>query len=207
MQDGSKSLHGFLHGIEWIMFHGHLDYFLKPPHEGRPNTKPRDHGTPNTHNRWFILFYHVWGPAWIEIHQNSIWLRARAHTTSHYTWGPVTTLLHDYGRCVMTAFGHFLLGSHNFTVTTLGSCVKWTHGCELSVCHGLPVLCSAYLHEVVFEISPSDHETWSIRCHVGTHADISFHLAFTYSVGSSIVVWSNELGPAPPFPPMRVLEV
>ena len=21
------SLHGFLHGIEWIMFHGHLDYF------------------------------------------------------------------------------------------------------------------------------------------------------------------------------------
>ena len=23
------------------------------------------------------------------------------------------------------AFGHFLLGSHNFIVTTLGSCVKW----------------------------------------------------------------------------------
>jgi hypothetical protein len=31
-------------------------------------------------------------------------------------------------------------------------------------------------------------------------------LAFTYSVGPSSVVWS-ELGPAPPFPPMRVLEV
>ena len=28
----------------------------------------------------------------------------------------------------------------------------------------------------------------------------------TYSVGPSSVVWS-ELGPAPPFPPMRVLEV
>jgi hypothetical protein len=26
MQDGCKSLHGFLHAIEWIMFHGHLDY-------------------------------------------------------------------------------------------------------------------------------------------------------------------------------------
>ena len=90
------SLHGFLHGIKWIMFHGHLDYFQKPPLGGRPNTKPGDHGTPNAHNHWFILFYHVWGPAWIEIHWNSIWLRARSHMTSHYTWGSVTTL-HDFG--------------------------------------------------------------------------------------------------------------
>jgi hypothetical protein len=26
MQDGCKSLHGFLHGIEWILSHGHLKY-------------------------------------------------------------------------------------------------------------------------------------------------------------------------------------
>jgi hypothetical protein len=68
MQDGCNSLHEFLHDIEWIMFHGHLDYFQKPPLGGRSNTKPGDHGTPNTHNRWFILFYHVWGPTWMEIH-------------------------------------------------------------------------------------------------------------------------------------------
>jgi hypothetical protein len=74
MQDGCKSLHGFLHGIKWIVFYGHLDYFQKPPLGSRPNTKPRDHGTPNAHNRWFILFYYVWGPAWIEIHWNSICL-------------------------------------------------------------------------------------------------------------------------------------
>ena len=31
------------------MFHGLLDYFQKPPLEGRLNTKtPGDHGTPNT---------------------------------------------------------------------------------------------------------------------------------------------------------------
>ena len=36
--------------------------------------------------------YHVWGPAWIKIHWNSIWLRAQSHMASHYTWGPVTTL-------------------------------------------------------------------------------------------------------------------
>ena len=74
------------------MFHGHLDYFQKPPLGGRPNTKPGDHGTPNAHNRWFILFYHVWGPAWIEIHWNSIWLRTRSHMASHYIWGSMTTL-------------------------------------------------------------------------------------------------------------------
>jgi hypothetical protein len=45
------SLHGFLHGIDWIMFHIHLEYFQKPPLGGRPNTKPGDHDTPNAHNR------------------------------------------------------------------------------------------------------------------------------------------------------------
>jgi hypothetical protein len=43
-----------------------------------------------------VWFYHVWGPAWIDIHWNSIWLRARSHMTSHYSWGSVTTL-HDFG--------------------------------------------------------------------------------------------------------------
>ena len=93
MQDG---LHGFLHGIEWNMVHGHLDYFQKLPCGGRPNTKLGDHGTLNAHNRWFILFYHVWGPAWINIHWNSTWLRTRSLMTSHYTRGSVTTL-HDSG--------------------------------------------------------------------------------------------------------------
>ena len=50
-----QSLHGFLYDIKWIIFYGHLDYFQKPSLGGRPNTKPGDHGTPNAHNRWFIL--------------------------------------------------------------------------------------------------------------------------------------------------------
>jgi hypothetical protein len=54
---------------------------------------------------------------------------------SHMVEGPVTygftlylrTCDHTiwFWRCVGTAFGHFLLGSHNFMVTALGSCVKW----------------------------------------------------------------------------------
>ena len=44
------SLHGFLHGVKWIKFHDHLDYFENPPLGGRPTIKPGDHGTPNTHD-------------------------------------------------------------------------------------------------------------------------------------------------------------
>ena len=68
----------------------------EPPLGGRPNTKLGDHDTPNVHNRWFLLFYHAWGPAWIEIYWNRIGLKARSHMTSHYTWGSVTTL-YDFG--------------------------------------------------------------------------------------------------------------
>ena len=41
-------------------------------------------------------------------------LRARDHTTLFW-------------RRVRTAFGHVLLGSHNFMVTALGSCAKWPY--------------------------------------------------------------------------------
>ena len=43
---------------QWIMFHGHLEYFQKPPLGGRPNTNLRDHGAPNAHTCQFILSYH-----------------------------------------------------------------------------------------------------------------------------------------------------
>ena len=108
------------------MFHGQLDYLQKPPLEGRPHTKPGDHDIPNTHNIWFILFHHVWESTWIETHWNSIWSRTQSHMTSHYTWGSVTTL-HGFGGALGWPWDTFLLGSHNFMVTALGSCVKWPH--------------------------------------------------------------------------------
>ena len=37
--------------------------------------------------------------------------------------------------------------------------IEQMNGCEHSECHGLPVLCKAYLQKVVFENKPSDHET------------------------------------------------
>jgi hypothetical protein len=52
------------------------------------------------------LFYFLMceDPAWIETHWNSIWLRAKSHMTSHYTRGPVTTLLHGFWKCLGTLF-------------------------------------------------------------------------------------------------------
>ena len=94
------SLHGFRHGIQWIMFRGHCNgLFSRTTSWRRSNTKPGDHDDSYAHNRWFILLYHVWGPAWIEIHWNSIWLRTWSRMTSHYTWGSVSTL-HDFGGVV-----------------------------------------------------------------------------------------------------------
>jgi hypothetical protein len=58
MQDGCKVS---MDCIKWIMFHGHLDYSQTPLLEGRLNTKPGDHGTLNTLNRWFNLLYHARG--------------------------------------------------------------------------------------------------------------------------------------------------
>ena len=64
------------------------------------------------------------------------------------------------------------------------------------------ILCKAYLQEVVFENSSSDHETRSIRWHVRIHVDFTSILhSQTYFGGPSSVVWSSELGqPALPFP-------
>ena len=86
MQGGCKVNMESSMALNGITFHGHLDYCQKPPLGGRPNTNPGDHGTPNAHNHWFILFYHVWGPAWIKIHWKNIWLRAQSHDfTLHFS--------------------------------------------------------------------------------------------------------------------------
>ena len=84
-----------------------LGLFFKTPHGVRPNTKLGDHGTPNTHNCWFIIYYHLWGPTRIKFHWNSIWLRAREHMASHYTWGSVTTL-DDFGGVLGRPWDNFI---------------------------------------------------------------------------------------------------
>ena len=97
---------------------------------GRLNTKQGDHGTPNTHNCWFILIHHGWGLAWIEIYWDSIWLRARSHMTSHYTWGFVT-ILHDFGGVLGRPLDTFFWALTISWSWLLGSCVKWPRDLSL----------------------------------------------------------------------------
>jgi hypothetical protein len=99
MQDGCKvdmdsymASNGSCFKVTWIVFNIHLLEVGLIQRAG-------GHATLNTHNYWFNLLYHVWGPTWIEIRWNSIWLRVHSHMTSHYTWWSMTTL-HDFGSCV-----------------------------------------------------------------------------------------------------------
>ena len=138
MQDGCKSLHGFLRGSQWIMFHGHLDYFRKPPLGGRPSIKPCDHGTLNVYNRWIVLFYRMWGSTWIKIHWNSIWVRAQSHVTLHYTRGPVTTL-YGFGGVLRWPWDTFfwalaIHGHGSWLVCEVALSARWSQNLK-SICN------------------------------------------------------------------------
>jgi hypothetical protein len=54
MQDGKVYMDSYMAWTRSCMCH--FDFFQKPPLGGRPKTKLGDHGTPNAHNRWLILF-------------------------------------------------------------------------------------------------------------------------------------------------------
>ena len=123
------------------MFHDHLDCLQKPPLGGRPDTKVGDHGTSSAHNCWNILFYHAWGPTWMESHWNSIRLRPQSHMTSHYTWRSVTTR-HDVGGVLGWPLDTF------FWALTISWSRPWlvcevalyNESSQTTVAHDLPVL-------------------------------------------------------------------
>ena len=126
MQDGCKvymdsymASNGSCFMVTWTIFKNHW------PHGGQAGLPQNQEimalGMLTTVG--FILIYHVWRPARIEIYWNSIGLRTSSHVTSYYTWGCVITL-HDFEDVLGRSFFCFLLGSHNFMVTALGSCVK-----------------------------------------------------------------------------------
>ena len=55
--------------VTWTIFKNRLlEIGLLPQNWG-------GHDIPNAHNCWYILFCHVWGLAWIDIHWDSIWLK------------------------------------------------------------------------------------------------------------------------------------
>ena len=118
------------------MFHGHLDYFQKPPLGGWPNIEPGDHGTSNTHNRWFILFHHVGRPTWIKIHWKkylikdpvtcdfTLHLRIHDHTTWCWrvSWDGLWTL--SFGLSQFHGHGSWLMCEVDLMYITCSDCDK-----------------------------------------------------------------------------------
>ncbi len=97
---------------------GHLDYFQKPSLEGRPNTNQKTLALRTLTTAdvfYFIMCEDPREKKFIEdLVTYDFTLHSRVHDHTIWFW-----------RCVGMAFGHLLLGSHNFMVTTLGSSVKW----------------------------------------------------------------------------------
>ena len=123
MQDGCGVYMDSYMASNESCFPGQLDYFQKPPLGDRPDTKSGDHGTPNAHNCWFNLL----SCARTRMNRNSLKCHLVEGMVMHnfyYTWGSMTTL-HEFERVVGRLLDTCLLGSHNFVVTALGSCVKW----------------------------------------------------------------------------------
>jgi hypothetical protein len=72
--------------VTWIIFKNHLlEVGLTQNQETLAFWKLTTTGS--------FSFYHVWGPSWIDIHWNNIWLRARLHTTLEGPWPPHYTML------------------------------------------------------------------------------------------------------------------
>jgi hypothetical protein len=98
----------------------------------------------------FIEIVFGWGPS-------HIWL----HTTLEGPW-PHHMIL----EVSWVAFGHFLLGSHDFMVTTLGLCVKWPLGCKAraSKCVGKLIHWGGENMWSSLDVSSLFHPKWHQEC-------------------------------------------
>ena len=98
----------------------------------------------NPHDQKFIEIAFSWGPG-----THGFTLHLRIH--DHATW---------FWRCLGTAFEHFLLGSHNFMVTVLGSCVKWPLHWQYHPPNTHPSFWLVLGYYVLSHCSPSPFNTW-----------------------------------------------
>jgi hypothetical protein len=109
------SLHRFLHGIQWIMFHGHLDYFSKPPLGGTSNTKPRRPWHPK---HFQMLIYSILSCVKTHVNKNSLkW---------YLVEGPVTC---DFTLHLRVPWPHYMRLEASWDGL-------WTLSCGLSQFHG-----------------------------------------------------------------------
>ena len=130
-----------------------LGPFSKPPPGGKPNTKPRDHGTPNFTTIELLCFIMCECLARLETHGNSMELRPKyiwLHITLENPW-PHYMVLEVSWDGIWT----LLLGSHNVMVTAPGSYVKW----PLHICPR----CLNIIGKILVFPSPTGYKLWSFN--------------------------------------------
>jgi hypothetical protein len=88
-----------------------------------------------------------------------------------------------FWRCIGTAFGHFLLGSHNFMVTALGSCVALRIDLEVSECAAAPTRYSRIISEGGLHVG---------ELLLGIHWLAIYHVRASSSQWVCVVVWKME---------------
>jgi hypothetical protein len=176
MQDGCKvymdsymAPNGSCFMVTWVIFRNHLlEVGLT---QNRETMALRNFTTIE-----IILFYHVWGLTWIEIHWNSIWLRAQLHMSSCYTWETV----------IRTTWFWKCLGDGLLTLL-LGSPISWSQ-LLVRVWVALRPLWQKYQHKklVLYDMSPRVGLTSSHSCRHKVDVRFSF-LFFFFS-------WLSSLG-------------
>ena len=182
------------------MFHGHLEYFQKPSLGCRPNTKPGDYDTMNSHNHLFILFVMYEDPAWIEISIEIAFSQGSHHTWLHTTFEGMRprymVLEVSWGRCLDNSFKISQSHGHGSWLVN----VKWPLGAILHTSQG-PWPCSLivwalkyhpkaisltwfaknciiYLLNVGLTWIMTDPEALYIIYHVRIHVDFSLFFFF-----------------------------
>ena len=125
---------------------------------------------------------------------NSIWLRARSHMTSYYTWGYVTTL-HDFGGVLGWPLDTFFWALTISRSRLLGSCV-----CEVALNN---VMSSSPIHTILvyFPITTEsntnltrlrERERWQCS---GIRSSFASHIFFPYSVMGAVGLVLGALFP------------
>ena len=93
-----------------------------------------------------------------HLQHHVVWSRTLKCSVKSYVTGPST-------KCYFNEFLFMRVFTHDK--------IELTNGYNRTECHGLLGFVLVYFQEVVFKNDPSEHETWSIWCHVGIHVDLT----------------------------------
>ena len=178
MQDGCKvyvASNGSCFMVTWTVFKNHL--LEVGPTQNQETTA---FGTLTTVDVFYFIMCE--DPAWIKIHQSSIWLRAQSHMTSHYTWWFVTTL-HDFRGVLGRPSDTFFWALTILWSRLLARCVEW----PFSNCINTPLVCEPEQYKKEQHLTRRSSVGATISCFIHSRVFPRF-LLVTVTLGRDLYV-------------------